>query len=269
MICFPNAKINLGLNIVSRRPDGYHNLETIFVPIGLRDILEAVPARETALHPSGIALEGSDDDNLVLKAFRLLQAEKDVLPMALYLHKLIPFGAGLGGGSADAAFLLALVNQMQQLGLSDDELEAYASRLGADCPFFIRNRAAFAQGIGNEFEDIPLPVGGMHLFLAIPPVAVSTREAYAGITPKKPAVSLREAVKRPVDEWKDLIVNDFEESIFPRHPEIAAIKQRLYDLGARYASMSGSGSAVYGLFDRPADLKQHFPACFCWSGPLE
>lgn len=253
MICFPNAKINLGLSVVERRPDGYHNLETVFYPVaGLEDALEIHPASDLqtdcALHLYGNAVEGSIDDNLVVKAYRLLKAHHHLPPLHIYLYKRIPSGAGLGGGSADASFMLRLLNQRFELALSLEELEHYASQLGADCPFFIRNTPTFAEGTGNLFSPIELSLKGYGIVVIKPDVFVSTREAFAHICPHRPLQSIREVLAQPVQTWRTALVNDFERSVFRQHPEIAIVKQRLYDSGAVYASMSGSGSAVFGLY---------------------
>ena len=258
MITFPNAKINLGLNIVERRPDGYHNLETIFYPIKLQDALEVnrlehaeVPYK---LRVSGANLHGSPEDNLVVKALNLLrQHHSGILPVDIHLFKHIPTEAGLGGGSADCAFMIKLLNEKFRLGLSVKEMEQYAAQLGADCPFFIQNQPVFASGTGNIFEPIELTLKEYHLVLVKPDTPISTKEAFSNIHPKHPEVSLKEIATQPIENWKGLMKNDFEESIFPCHPEIAAIKDKLYDLGAVYASMTGSGSAVYGIFKQPVE----------------
>ncbi len=266
MICFPNAKINLGLAIVSKRLDGYHNIETVFYPIRLRDALEIVPAsgEKGIFKQSGIPVDGKPEDNLVIKAYNLLKEKYTIPEIDIYLRKNIPFGAGLGGGSADAAFMLKLVNEFAYLSLPESELENYASRLGADCPFFIRNKPVFASGTGSDFREISLSLKGYRLILVKPPVHVSTKDAYGGVTPKIPEYSISEIIQYPVEEWKDHLVNDFEPSVFNRFPTIQTIKQKLYDFGAVYASMSGSGSSVFGLFKEEAgeeELKKEFPEC--------
>ena len=274
MITFPNAKINLGLNIVERRPDGYHNLETIFYPIHLEDALEVVPltgsTQEFDLKVTGTPIEGSPEDNLVVKAYRLLKRDFDLPPIHIYMYKHIPMGAGLGGGSSDAAFMIKLLNEKFDLGLSIDRMETYASQLGADCAFFIKDQPVFATGIGNVFEPIELSLKGMYIVLVKPVSSVSTKEAYAGVTPRRPAAPLTELIRRPIEEWKGCIVNDFEPSVFVAHPEIAAIKDKLYDMGAVYASMTGSGSTVYGIFKESVPyVDEHFGECFCRIRELE
>ena len=261
MITFPNAKINLGLNITKKRPDGYHNLETIFYPIPLEDALEVCP-RQTAgegkwsLAQSGLPVEGDPDKNLVVKAYKLLDEACGLPPTDIHLYKRIPSGAGLGGGSADAAFMLKLLNDTYALHLTDGQLEAYAAQLGADCAFFVRNRATFAEGIGNVFSPVDLSLAGWRLLLVKPDVFVSTRDAFARIRPRRPARSLKDIIKLPVEQWKDCMANDFEESVFPQFPAISEVKAELYRLGAVYASMSGSGSSVYGLFAPGTALPQ-------------
>ena len=271
MIRFPNAKINLGLRIVSRRPDGYHNLETVFYPIQLQDALELVPTSDpaTSLTLSGIVIDGDSRDNLVMKAWRRLSERFDLPPVSIHLHKAIPFGAGLGGGSADAAFLLSMACDYFHLPLSDEELDREAAALGADCPFFLHNKPLLAKGIGDEFEPVALSLKGYRLVLVKPAVAVPTAVAYSLVTPAEPDEPVSVTIARPVAEWRDRLVNDFEKSVFARFPEVGAIKESLYEAGAVYASMSGSGSSVFGLFDREVDLADCYRNCFVWSGMCE
>lgn len=258
MITFPNAKINLGLNIVEKRPDGYHNLETIFYPIPLQDALEITlwegGERKYKLAQSGIQIAGDDEHNLVVKAYKLLDSLYNLPPIEINLLKHIPSGAGLGGGSADAAFMLCMLNQHFQLNIPNEQLEVYAAQLGADCAFFVENKPTFAEGIGNIFSPIELSLKGYKLLLVKPDIFVSTRDAFAQIKPKRPTISLKEVAKMPVEAWKTYMVNDFEESVFPQFPAIADIKVKLYDMGAIYASMSGSGSSVFALFKGDATL---------------
>lgn len=275
MITFPNAKINLGLNIVEKRPDGYHNLETIFYPINLQDALEVTRRenndKEYTLHISGSSLEGEPEDNLVVKAYKLLKKDyPGLLPVDIHMYKHIPAGAGLGGGSSDAACMIKLLNDKFSLGLSTERMEEYAVKLGADCAFFIRNKPVFATGIGNLFEPVELSLKGYHIILIKPDIFVSTRDAFAEIKPVRPAVSLKEIVKQPMKTWKNSMKNDFEDSVFKKFPEIAAIKDELYDLGAVYAAMSGSGSSVYGIFKAPIEnVEDKFCGCFCRQRALE
>ena len=275
MITFPNAKINLGLNIVEKRPDGYHNLETIFYPINLQDALEVTRRenndKEYTLHISGSPLEGEPEDNLVVKAYKLLKKDyPGLLPVDIHMYKHIPAGAGLGGGSSDAACMIKLLNDKFSLGLSTERMEEYAVKLGADCAFFIRNKPVFATGIGNLFEPVELSLKGYHIILIKPDIFVSTRDAFAEIKPVRPAVSLKEIVKQPIETWKNSMKNDFEDSVFKKFPEIAAIKDELYDLGAVYAAMSGSGSSVYGIFKAPIEnVEDKFCGRFCRQRALE
>lgn len=263
MIVYPNAKINLGLNVVSLRPDGYHNIETVFYPIPLQDALEVTEAKTSSFRVVGTQLDSQPEQNLVMKVVRLLETDFQLPPLDIYLFKHIPTGAGLGGGSADAAFMMRLLNKRFELGLTDEDMEMRLAKLGADCPFFVRNSPVFATGIGNVMTPIDLELIGLNLLLVKPDIHVSTREAYAAITPRKPDIPLTEVVKRPIEEWQHLMVNDFEASVFPLYPEIAAIKDKLLDMGAIYAAMSGSGSAVFGLFADPVEhVEEIFAGCF-------
>lgn len=271
MITFPNAKINIGLHITSRRTDGYHNIETLFYPISLCDVLEIVPTTgdKTTLSITGIKVDGEVEDNLIMKAYRLLQATYKLPAVEIHLHKVIPFGAGLGGGSSDAAFTLRMLRDMFNLPLSDDELAALASRLGADCPFFIYNKPLIATGIGDRFSPIDFSLAGKHILLVKPPIHVSTAEAYAQVVPATPDIALRDKISVSPSLWNGSVVNDFENSVFLSHPRIAAIKQRLYDMGALYAAMSGSGSSVFGIFSSEPLYTNIFPDCITWQGVCE
>ncbi len=253
MICFPNAKINLGLNIVAKRPDGYHNIETIFYPINLCDSLEIVPAqsKKRTFNQTGLQIEGNPSDNLVMKAYQMLEEKYPLPELDVYLLKKIPFGAGLGGGSSDAAFMLKLLNNFAKLNLTKKELEEISGKLGADCAFFIQNKPVFASGIGNIFETIDISLKGYYLSLVKPHIHISTQEAYAAVKPSYPIDSLKNIIQKPIMEWKNCMINDFESGIFLKYPEIQMIKEKLYDLGAEYASMSGSGSSVFGIFKSP------------------
>lgn len=254
MLTFPNAKINLGLNITEKRPDGYHNLETVFYPVPVEDALEIIPLPDAprgtcTLHLAGQEIAGTLEDNLVAKAYRMLDADFGLPAVDIHLLKRIPSGAGLGGGSSDAAFMLKMLNEQFGLGLTEDNLEAYATRLGADCAFFVRNRPTFAEGIGNIFSPLPsFSLSGYRLLLVKPDVFVSTRDAFARIKPRRADASPKDIVRLPVEKWRGRLVNDFEESVFPQFPLIGETKDEMYRLGAVYASMSGSGSSVFGLF---------------------
>ena len=269
MICFPNAKINLGLNIVTKRDDGYHNIETIFYPIELKDALEVLPSNTNkpySLFSSGIDVGANSENNLVIKAFNLMRAEKDIPNIDIHLLKAIPSGAGLGGGSSDGAFMLNLLNETFSLGYNKNDLHHFAVKLGADCAFFLKNKPAFASGIGDKLEEIKLSLDHYYMVVVKPNIFVSTKEAYSEIVPKQPEMSLKEIIKLPIKEWRNYMHNDFETSIFNKHPAIAEIKQTLYNKGALYASMSGSGTAVYGFFEEKPTL--NFPNCFVWNNYL-
>lgn len=271
MLTFPNAKINLGLNVVNKRPDGYHNIETLFYPIPVRDALEVIPRGDKdVFHAEGIPVEAAPADNLVMRALRLLQETYEIPPLEIYLLKSIPFGAGLGGGSSDAAFMLKLVNTLCELRITDERLEELAASIGADCPFFIRNTPVFATGIGNIFTPVELSLKGYHLCLVKPDIMVSTPEAYARVIPQTPTVNLKEIIQTPVDQWYKTMVNDFEASVFSRYPRIGQIKESFYQSGALYASMSGSGSSVFALYAESPDidLQKQYPDCFVWQGIL-
>lgn len=270
MILFPQAKINLGLNVVERRPDGYHNLETVFYPVPLQDALEVqVMADEFPsdvdcdLKVTGISVEGDERRNLVVRAYELLKQEFPQLPRVhAHLYKAIPTQAGMGGGSSDCAAMLTLLNREFRLGLTEEQLISRAARLGADCPFFIVNRPAYAEGIGERLQPVGLDLGGWFLAVVRPDIPVPTKEAFALITPRRPAVNCRDLVAKPVEQWRGVLLNDFEQSVFALHPEIGRVKEQLYELGAVYSAMSGSGSAVFGLFRKTLNLSDYFPNMF-------
>lgn len=269
MICFPNAKINLGLNVVSKRDDGYHNIETVFYPIALKDALEVLPSQTNeayTLFLSGIDVGSNSEDNLVIKALNLMRVERYIPNIDIHLLKTIPSGAGLGGGSSDGAFMLKLLNETFSLGYNNYELHQFAVKLGADCAFFLKNRPVFASGIGEQLEDIELQLEQYYMVVVKPNIFVSTKDAYSEIVPKQPEVSLKEIIKLPIEEWRNYMQNDFEISVFKKHPAIAEIKQTLYDNGALYASMSGSGTSVYGFFEEKPIL--NFPNHFIWNNYL-
>ncbi len=250
MISFPNAKINIGLNVVSRRKDGYHNLETIFHPVQLSDALEFVQAKKIELTNSGIKIGGSPEENLVFKAYKILVEDFPIPPVKFHIHKNIPYGAGLGGGSSDGAFTLKMLNEYFNLQLSNEQLERYASRLGADCPFFVQNKPVFATGTGNKFQPVEMDLSSYKIIIVKPDISVNTVEAYREIIPSEPNYPLKKAINQPIEKWKELIINDFEKPVFRKYPQIEELKNQLYNLGATYSSMSGSGSAVYGIFRR-------------------
>ncbi|MDB4927058.1 MAG: ispE [Mucilaginibacter sp.] len=254
MIIFPNAKINIGLNITERRPDGYHNLETIFYPVKINDALEIIEADTLSFESSGLYIPGRMEDNLCVKGYHLLKKDHDLPPVKIHLHKNIPIGAGLGGGSADAAFFIRLMNEKFDLNLSIDQQLNYARQLGADCAFFIENKPVFAFDKGNEFESIKLDLSGYEIVLVMPDIHISTAEAYSGVKPAMVKQSLLELIYTPITEWKNHIKNDFENNIFKNHVEIRGVKAALYQAGAVYASMSGSGASVFGIFNKTPDL---------------
>ena len=272
MVLHPNAKINIGLNVVERRDDGYHNIETVFYPIGLTDVLEIQPSStcsDYSFSSSGIEIGGDPEDNLIVKAYRLLRYDYALPPVDISLCKQIPFGAGLGGGSSDAAFMLKGLKALFDLKISTKKLEAYASVLGADCPVFIKNKPVYATGIGNVFTPIKLSLKGYYLLLVKPDIHVATPLAYSRVTPCPSDVSLVDCLKNPINQWREYVKNDFEKSVFAQFPVIEQIKEKLYQMGALYASMSGSGSAVYGIFDfSPTDLVG-FDDCFVVGGLLD
>ena len=249
MITFPNAKINLGLNIVERRADGYHNIETVFFPVPLTDVLEIVPADEVSLTCYGNAVDCPPEKNLVMRAYRLMQERYALPPVAMHLYKHIPDGAGLGGGSSDAAHAMMMLNRMFNLGIADADLAAMAATLGADCAFFIYNRPMMATGIGDVLSPVDVNLKGKTLLLVKPPVGVDTRTAYSRVVPAKATVDLAQTITQPVESWDGLLVNDFEPSVFSALPQLWLIKATLLDSGAQYAAMSGSGSTVFGIFD--------------------
>lgn len=269
MITFPKAKINLGLNVVERRPDGYHNIETVFFPVPLTDALELhvmddgfPSAVDCDLKVTNMNIAGNEQDNLVVRAYRLLAADFTLPKVHVHLHKGIPTQAGMGGGSSDCAAMIRLLNESFGLGLSVGEMESYAVRLGADCPLFITSRPAYAEGIGEKLHPIDLRLKGWHLGIVRPDIPVPTKEAYAQITPTPTVKKCRDIVMQPVETWRAELVNDFEKSVFAAHPEIGAIKEKLYSLGAVYAAMSGSGSSVFGLFRSEVGLSRHFNDMF-------
>ena len=254
MLNFPNAKINIGLNITERRADGYHNLETVFYPIKINDVLEVIPADELSFQSSGIEIPGRMEDNLCVKGYHLLKQNHDLPPVKIHLHKHIPIGAGLGGGSSDAAFFIKLVNETFGLSLSVDDMLNYARQLGADCAFFIEGKPVFAYGKGDHFKPLQLDLSAYNIVLVMPPAHVSTGEAYRGVRPEQVKQSLQELIALPIAEWRQYIKNDFETSVFKNHPAIRGVKAALYDAGAIYAGMSGSGASVFGIFDGMPDL---------------
>ena len=264
MITHPIAKINLGLNVVEKRPDGYHNLETVFYPVRIYDAIEVFemaadfPSEvDCDLKITNIHIDGDEQRNLVVRAYQLLKQDFPQLPrIHVHLYKGIPTQAGMGGGSSDCGYMLTLLNRQFGLSLSDEQLIGYAARLGADCAFFILNKPCYAEGIGEKLQPISLDLSGWYLAILRPAIPVSTKEAFSLITPQHPEKNCRDVVMQPVETWRDVLTNDFEKSVFALYPKIGQIKQRLYDLGAVYAAMSGSGSSLFGLFRSPVLLDE-------------
>ncbi|NWJ51861.1 MAG: 4-(cytidine 5'-diphospho)-2-C-methyl-D-erythritol kinase [Bacteroidetes bacterium] len=266
MIAFPNCKINIGLNIVAKRSDGFHDIETIFYPLSLCDALEVLPSTkqdgEDEFILEGMLLDGDPHQNLCMKALRLMRSVVNIDPVKMVLLKKIPSGAGLGGGSADAAFALKMLNAYCNAGLSDDQLKGLAAQLGSDCSFFITDIPAYAHGKGDLLEKAIVNLQGYTLVLVKPPVFVSTADAYSGVTPALSTLSLKTLIQQPISTWQHTIKNDFEKNIFLHYPIIATIKEKMYNMGALYASMSGSGSSVFGIFDHPVNGAHLFLDCF-------
>jgi 4-diphosphocytidyl-2-C-methyl-D-erythritol kinase len=264
MIIYPNAKINIGLNITEKRQDGFHNIETVFYPIGLSDILEInISSSKTNFNNTGLSIENKIfESNICYKAYQELNIDFSLKPVNIHLHKIIPFGAGLGGGSSDGSFTLKAINTLHNLKLDDNTLLKYAEKIGSDCPFFIINKPSFATEKGNVLKPVDLNLKGYFLVLIYPEIHVNTAKAYTKTTPKKPKTSLLELIKQPVEYWKETIKNDFEDSVFKDHPVLKNLKDQLYNLGADYASMSGSGSAIFGIFKNKIDIQNNFSKYF-------
>jgi len=272
MIVFPTCKINLGLRVPSKRQDGYHHIETIFYPIQLTDALEAIRQHDILRQPvsfsfSGLPISGKEEDNLCIKAYYLLKEKfPELPPIQAHLHKVIPMGAGLGGGSSDGAFMLRLLNQLFSLQLSDESLKEYALKLGSDCPFFIHNSPCYAEGRGEQLEPLSLSLKDYQIALVYPALHVSTAMAFRELNrtslPIEYSNSLKDIIRLPIEEWKDVLVNEFEIPVMKRFPEIAEIKSTLYDAGALYASMTGSGSTVFALFDKSTTFEPDFPESY-------
>ena len=256
MLTFANAKINIGLNIIEKRNDGYHNLETVFYPVRLYDVLEINDAEQLSCKVKGIAFDGDEMDNLCVKAFKLLQKDFSFTEQEIVLLKNIPVGAGLGGGSSDAAFLIKMLNERFSLGMSYKQMEDYARQLGADCAFFIRNTPVYAFNKGDQFEAFQLDLSSYYIVLVMPPVHVATAVAYAGVKPGRRKENLRKLLTADVSTWKEFVRNDFEVSVFKQVPVIGHIKNKLYEAGALYAAMSGSGSSVFGIFAAEVKLPE-------------
>ncbi len=257
MISFPNAKINIGLNVLEKRTDGYHNIESIFYPVKWCDAIEAIQEEGNGIiniSTFGIPIQGSPESNLCVKAYNLLGIKHKLPSLHLWLLKCIPMGAGLGGGSADAAFFLNLLNNLFLLNISKKELKAYASQIGSDCTFFIENKPALVTETGNISNPIKLDLNSYYIAIVYPQIHIDTKNAYSIIESHKRQSSLSDLIQAPIDNWKETITNDFEEPIFKANPSLAELKNLLYQQGALYASMTGSGSAIYGIFDKKPEL---------------
>ena len=268
MVSFPPCKINLGLHVISKRPDGYHNLETCFYPVPWTDILEIIHSKTFGFSSSGIAIPGAWEQNLCIKAYRLLADQFSLPPISIHLHKVIPMGAGLGGGSSDAAHLIRMLNVMFELNLSQEVMMEFATSIGSDTAFFIQDDPMLGKGRGEILSRITIDLEGKFLVLVNPDIHVSTADAYAGVKPGDPAVPLVDILKSPYTEWKNLLTNDFEYAVFEKYPAIRDIKDKLYSLGATYASMSGSGATVFGIFEKDFDVAIKFPNSTVWVGNL-
>ena len=263
MVTFPPCKINLGLTIINKREDGFHNLETCFYPVPFTDVLEILPAEEISFTTSGNVIPGKSEDNICLKAFRLIQEKFNIGNVNIHLHKVIPTGAGLGGGSSDAASTLMLLNAIFELNISESDLIHFASMLGSDCAFFIHNKPMIGTGRGEILHPVELTLKNKFLVIIDPEIHISTADAFAKIIPSKKEISIPSILQMPIHQWRSVLINDFEVSVFNKHPALNSIKESLYEAGAVYASMSGSGSAIYGLFDEKVNLK-HLPFNILW-----
>ena len=259
MISYPPAKINIGLNVVEKRQDGYHNIESVFYPIPIIDILEINKSNSFSFTSTGLPISGDTANNLVVKAFKLIKEKHAISNVSIHLHKQIPMGAGLGGGSADAAYTLLMLNDLFKLKLSLVELHKHALTLGSDCPFFIESTPKFVTGTGHIMESIKIDLKGKYLWIINPEIHVSTLEAYSGVTPKLSDIDMRACIQSDMEHWRTQLKNDFEESIFRSYPDIKLIKTHMYANGALYASMSGSGSTVYGICSKSPKLNGKYP----------
>jgi 4-diphosphocytidyl-2-C-methyl-D-erythritol kinase len=268
MILFPNAKINLGLYVTEKRADGFHNLSSCFYAVPWSDVLEITPSSTFEFSTSGLEISGALESNLCYRAFKMLQEAHSIPPVQIHLHKVIPMGAGLGGGSADAAFTLIGLRDIFQLPLSNADLIPFAQKLGSDCAFFLTTQAQIGTEKGDVLQPIDLQLSGKYLVMVYPNFGISTQEAYAGIKPKKARKNWEKQLLKPMETWKETISNDFENSLFPTYPLLAEIKNTLYELGATYAAMSGSGSTIFGLFDQEVKLPESWVAYQTWSGIL-
>ena len=269
MLVFPNAKINIGLNIVEKRSDGFHNIESCFYPVGWSDALEIVPSEKFGFQSDGIDIPGDSSNNLCIKAYQMLAEDHTFPAVNIHLLKAVPIGAGLGGGSSDAAFTIKALNDLFALNISLEKQLDYARRLGSDCAFFIENKPVYCFEKGDRFAAISVTLAGKWIVLVNPGLHISTVEAYSGVKPRQSETDLRELLKQPLWHWKKGIKNDFEESLFPKFPVLKEIKEKLYAKGAAYAAMSGSGSTLYGIFEEETDLSAYFKEYKIWQGNLK
>jgi len=269
MVAFPNSKINLGLNVISKRDDGFHDIETCFYPLPWCDVLEIIPAQTISFRNTGIPVPGRQEENLCLRAYYLLRDKFNLPPVDIHLHKIVPMGAGLGGGSADAAFTLMLLNSLFELKIPRDELTVLATTLGSDCAYFIYNEPMIGSGRGEILKPCSMSLKGKYVVVIKPNIHISTAEAFRALKPQQPKRAIENIVlKYPIEDWRNNITNDFETTVFEQHPQIKEVKRNLYDKGALYASMSGSGSSVFGIFNLPVDLKDFFKDMNYWSGAM-
>jgi len=270
MLTFPNIKINIGLNITGKRVDGFHDIESVFYPIPFFDALEIILSDKFSFEIEGLQVTSHPEENLCVKAYRLLEKEFNLPPVNIFLLKKVPSGAGLGGGSADASFTLKMLNDIFGLKLTVQQLEDFASVLGSDCPFFIQNNPAFITGRGENISQVDLSLKRWYITLVLPAVHISTKEAFANIHLRQPSCSIIDIIKKPVETWKDAITNDFEDYVFKSYPELKKIKDELYYSGAAYVSLSGSGSAIYALSEKPLIIngKDIFRSNMVWEGQL-
>lgn len=273
MVSFPNAKINIGLQILRKRTDGFHDISSVFYPIKWADILEIIPSESFQFTSSGLEIPGNPSQNLIIKAYELVRGDfpEKVGPVSIHLHKIIPMGAGLGGGSADASFTLKMINDLFSLHLTTIELENYARKLGSDCAFFIENKPVYCFHKGDEFEPVSVSLTGKNIVVVNPNIHISTAEAYQHVAPEEAPILVNELTQNSLETWKNNVVNDFEKGLSTKYPLIAQVKQKLYEEGAIYAAMTGSGSTLYGIFEQPIDLSvfKEWGHCTIWQGLLD
>jgi 4-diphosphocytidyl-2-C-methyl-D-erythritol kinase len=265
MLFFSNAKVNIGLYITSKRSDGFHNIETIFYPVNLNDTIEFIPNEDFQFKNDGYIVDCSINDNIIVKAYYALKTKFDIPPLHFHMYKNIPFGAGLGGGSSNASAVLNHLVSYFNLPITEEELYSLAENLGSDCPFFLKNKPSLAKSKGELLQEINLDLSEYYFAIVKPQVNISTKEAYSSITPIFPEMSLMDAIQKPLNEWKNYIKNDFEISLFPKYSEIKIVKEKLYELGAKFALMSGSGASVFGIFESRIEIEKEFPKnYFTW-----